>query len=66
MEGMKNYADLLSQMLGDGVITPKLYAKSMQQFVTKNIIDFGLTDEEIDKIDESVALENEDIDLDEV
>lgn len=62
MEGMKNYADLLSQMLGDGVITPKLYAKSMQQFVTKNIIDFGLTDEEIDKIDESVALENEDID----
>ena len=66
MEGMKNYADLLSQMLGDGVITPKLYAKSMQQFVTKNIIDFGLTDEEIEKIDESVALENEDIDLDEV
>lgn len=66
MEGMKNYADLLSQMLGDGVITPKLYAKAMQQFVTKNIIDFGLTDEEIDKIDESVALENEDIDLDEV
>ena len=66
MEGMKNYADLLSQMLGDGVITPKLYAKSMQQFVTKNIIDFGLTDEEIEKIDESVALENEDVDLDEV
>lgn len=66
MEGMKNYSDLLSQMLGDGVITPKLYAKSMQQFVTKNIIDFGLTDEEIEKIDESVALENEDIDLDEV
>lgn len=66
MEGMKNYADLLSQMLGDGVITPKLYAKSMQQFVTKNIIDFGLTDEEIEKIDESVALENENIDLDEV
>ena len=66
MEGMKNYADLLSQMLGDGVITPKLYAKAMQQFVTKNIIDFGLTDEEIEKIDESVALENEDIELDEV
>lgn len=66
MEGMKNYSDLLSQMLGDGVITPKLYARAMQQFVTKNIIDFGLTDEEIDKIDESVALENEDIDLDEV
>lgn len=66
MEGMKNYSDLLSQMLSDGVITPKLYARSMQQFVTKNIIDFGLTDEEIDKIDESVALENEDIDLDEV
>lgn len=66
MEGMKNYADLLSQMLGDGVITPKLYAKAMQQFVTKNIIDFGLTDEEIEKIDESVALENENIDLDEV
>ena len=66
MEGMKNYADLLSQMLGDGVITPKLYAKAMQQFVTKNIIDFGLTDEEIEKIDESATLENENIDLDEV
>ena len=66
MEGMKNYADLLSQMLGDGVITPKLYAKAMQQFVTKNIIDFGLTDEEIEKIDESVTLENENIDLDDV
>ena len=66
MEGMKNYADLLSQMLSDGVITPKLYAKAMQQFVTKNIIDFGLTDEEIEKIDESVALENENVNLDEV
>lgn len=65
MEGLKDYANLLSTMLGDGVITPKLYAESIQRFVTKGIIDFGLTDEEIQKIDEESKLSFENIDLSE-
>lgn len=65
MEGLKDYTDLLSKLLSDGVITPKLYAKSIQQFVTKNVIDFGLVDAEIEKLDDEITLENEDFNFDE-
>lgn len=63
MEGLKEYVDLLSKLLSDGILTPKLYATSIQRFVSKNVIDFGLTEEEIEKIDESVSFEKEDFDL---
>ena len=65
MEGLSNYVDLLSKLLSDGILNPKLYAKSLQTFISKGIIDFGLNDEEIDKLDDRIEEEMEDINLDE-
>ena len=65
MEGLNKFVDLLSKLLGDGVLTPKLYAQSLQTFVSKGIIDFGLTEQEIEKIDDRVEEEMENINLDE-
>ena len=65
MEGIKEYASVLSGMLGDGVLTPKLYAKAMQTYISKGTIDLGLTNEEIEKLDDNIKNEMENINLDE-
>jgi len=65
MQSIKEYAEVLSGMLGDGVLTPKLYAKAMQKYISKGTIDLGLTDEEIDKLDDNIKNEMENINLDE-
>lgn len=64
LESIKDFAALCSTMMNDGVLTPKQYAKAMQTYVVKGLIDFGLTDEAIEQIDDNVALEMEGIDLD--
>ena len=61
MEGMKSYIDLLSQMLGDGVLTVQQYAKAAQMYATDGIVDFGLTDEAISELKDKVEEEMEDI-----
>ena len=63
MMGIQDYVQLLSQLLGNGILTTKLAAKSLQSFTKNGIIDFGLTDEEIQKIDEDSFSENFDIDI---
>lgn len=65
MEAMKEFSSVLSGMLSDGVITPKLYAKAMQKYISKGTIDLGLTDEEIEKLDDNIKNEMENINLDE-
>lgn len=65
MESIQHYAQTLSQLLNDGIITPKLYAKSLQLYTNKGVVDLGLTDEEVDKLDERIEEEMEDIDLEE-
>ena len=61
MEGMKSYIDLLSQMLGDGVLTVQQYAKAAQLYATDGIVDFGLTDEAISDLKDKIEEEMEDI-----
>jgi phage-related protein (TIGR01555 family) len=61
MEGMKSYIDLLSQMLGDGVLTTQQYAKAAQMYATDGIVDFGLTDEAISELKDKIEEEMEDI-----
>ena len=63
MEGMKSYIDLLSQMLGDGVLTVQQYAKAAQMYATDGIVDFGLTDEAINDLKDKVEEEMEDINI---
>jgi len=63
VEALKNFVDLLSGMLGDGVITLKQYAKAIQAYSANSIIDFNITDEDIDKLDDKMNEEMENIDL---
>lgn len=63
VEGLQRFVNLLSGMLGDGVITAKQYAKAIQTYATKDVVDFGLTDEEINKLDDKIAEEMEDIQI---
>lgn len=66
LESMSKFSTILSTLLGDGVINTKQYAKALQKYTNKGVIDFGLTDEEIEKLDDKFEEEMEDIDIDEV
>ena len=50
-------------MLADGVITLKQYAISIKNYAEKGVIDFGLSDEDIEKLDDKMEDEMENIDL---
>ena len=63
IDGMKDFQQLLSSMLTDGVLTAKQYAIAMKNYAEKGIIDLGMTDEDIDNLDDKIAEEMEGIDL---
>lgn len=65
MENIKDFIAICSTLLDDGVITVKQYAESLEKYSSKGIIDFGLTDEAINKLDDRIQQEMEDITLDE-
>lgn len=62
MQSLKNFVELCDTLLGAGVFDAKLYAKSVQTYVEKGTIDFGLTDDVIEKLDNSDEMENINID----
>lgn len=64
MEGLKDYVALLSQMLSDGVLSTKLYGQAIQTFINKGVLDLGLTEEELNKLDDKISEEMESIDID--
>lgn len=59
MESVKRFVDLASQLLSDGVIDLVQYAKALQLYTTKNIINFGFDDEMIKKLEEKQTEEDE-------
>ena len=64
MESIASFQQLLSTMLSDGVITLKQYAIAIKNYAEKGIIDLGLSDEDIEKLDDKMDEEMENIDLD--
>lgn len=60
---LQAFVMLCSQLQQDGVITPQQYAKAVQTYSTKGSVDFGLTDDVIEKLDDDVATQMEGIDL---
>ena len=64
MEGIKQFQELLSGLLADGIITPKQMAISIKNYAEKGIIDLAITDKDIEKLDDKIEEEMEDIDLD--
>lgn len=65
MEGLKNFQQLLSGMLNDGVIDTSKYAEIMSNYCNKNILSFNLSQEDINKLKDKTKEEMENIHLDE-
>lgn len=63
VESLKNFVDLCSLLLGDGVIDLAQYAKALQTYTTKNTINFGFDDEMIQKLEQKQTEEDEAFDI---
>lgn len=63
IEGMKDFQQLLSSMLADGVLTAKQYATAMKNYAEKGVINLSISDDDIENLDDKIAEEMEDIDL---
>ena len=66
MESMKKFIEICDSLLGAGVFDSKLYAQAVQNYVEKGAIDLGLTEDIVSKLDENMANEIENINIDEV
>ena len=63
MDGFQKFSELLSKMLGDGALTVKQYVTAIMNYAQNGVIDFGITEDDIEKLDDKVAEEMENIDL---
>lgn len=63
IEGIKNFTELCRTLLDSGVINTKQFAKALQNYTDKGEVDFGLTDDVIDKMEESFGMELEGLDF---
>ena len=52
IESLHNFVNLCNELLNSGVITTKQFAKALQTYSQKKVVDFGLTDDAIDKLDD--------------
>lgn len=59
MDAFNQFIQLCSQLMNDGVITLPQYGKAVQAFSTKGIVDFGLDDEAISKLEQKEKEESE-------
>ena len=58
------YSTLLTELLNNGVINLKQYAKSLQTYIATGKVDLFITDADIEKLDDKMEEELEGIDLD--
>lgn len=65
MEGIKSYQELLSNMMGDGVLNAQQYAKAMVSFLRDGILDLYIDEKSIEELKDTIEEEMEDIDLNE-
>ena len=63
IEGLSKFVDLCGKLQDLGVLTPKLVGTALTTYVNKGEIDFGLTQEELDKLDDKLQEELENIEL---
>lgn len=66
IEGMKDFQQLLSSMLQDGVLSLKQYGIAMKSYAEKGIIDLGMSDKDIDNLDDKMDEEMENLGIDEM
>lgn len=63
MESIASFQTLLSGLLSDGVITLKQYGMAIKNYAEKGIINLNISDEDIEKLDDKMEEEMENIDL---
>lgn len=63
MKAISDFTDLLDKLLNSGIIDPAKYAKMLQDFSQKNIVNFDFSEDELRELKSSAALELEGIDL---
>lgn len=63
LDAMKNFTELGTQLLQDGVIDVPQFARAIQIYSQKHIIDFGFTDEKLNELEKEKNEENEALDL---
>lgn len=61
---LTSFSTLLTELLNNGVINLKQYAKSLQTYIATGKVDLYITDEDIEKLDDKMEEELEGIDLD--
>lgn len=61
VKALEEFTAVCTRLLTDGVIGPKQYARGIQNYISKGVMDFDLTDEYIEGLDETFDWENEDI-----
>lgn len=66
MMNIKDFIAICSTLLTDGVITARQYAESLEKYSSKGVIDFGLTQDAINKLDDRIKEEIEGINLGDV
>lgn len=66
VDSLSKMVDLLSKLLADGVITIKKYAESLNTYTQNSAIDLHLDSEYVDKLDDKMEEEMENIDLNNV
>ena len=61
IEGLSSFIDLCTKLQDAGVLTPKLTGQALMKYVNKGEINFGLTQDELDKLDDKFEEELENI-----
>lgn len=65
IKGLSSFVDLCAKLQEVGVLTPKLTGQALMKYVNKGEINFGLTQEELNKLDDKFEEELENINIEE-
>lgn len=65
LDDIQKYGGFLSTMIADGVMTPQQVARAIRSYSKQVGLDLFISDEDIEKLKDTVAEEMENIDLDE-
>lgn len=61
MDNIQKFVGLCSSLLNDGIISAKQFATALRTYSNKGVIDFDLTDANIDKLDDDINKEDFDL-----
>jgi len=63
LKELSSFGDFLSKMLSDGILNPQQVARSIQKYSKKSGIDIEISDDDIDKLKDTIVEEMEEIEF---